>query len=308
MKKINWKDMSYGGQAVMDGVMIKSKNFISVSVRNEKDKIVNETYPFNNFLSKYKFWRIPFFRGNANMAEMLVVGMNSLTKSVNLHLEEEEEQLSPLHMFFTILASVGLALVLFKLLPLTAASFITNLFGLTSGILFNLIDAVVKVLILVIYILIISLFSDIKNLFMYHGAEHRSVHCWEKYKDFKNLTVANTQKFRSLHPRCGTSFLLFVIFISLIVYLLIPMQTYFWMNYLYRLLLLPVIIGLSYEFLKLTAKYEKSWIMKVLMQPGLLMQKLTTSDPTDAQAEVAIHSLKHAIKAQKKFEEKNVGK
>ncbi len=305
MKKTNWENMSYGGQAVMDGVMIKSKNFISVSVRNEKNKIVNETYTFNNFLTKHKFWKTPFIRGIANMAEMLSVGMNSLTKSVNMHLEEEEEKLSPLHMFFTILVSVGLALVLFKLLPLTAASFITKLFGLTSGILFNLIDAVVKVLILIIYILIISLFSDIRNLFMYHGAEHRSVHCWEKYKDFKKVTVANTQKFKSLHPRCGTSFLLFVVFVSLIVYLLIPMQTYFWMNYLYRLLLLPLIIGLSYEFLKLTAKYEHAFIMKILMQPGLLMQKLTTSNPTDAQVEVAIHSIKNAIKAQKKFEEKN---
>ncbi len=304
MKKTNWKNMPYGGQAVMDGVMIKSKNFISVSVRNEKNKIVNETYPFNNFMTKYKLWQSFFFRGIANMIEMLVVGMNALTKSINLHLEEEEEKLSPVHMFFTILVSVGLALVLFKLLPLTAANFITKLFSLTSGFLFNLIDAIVKLLILVLYILIISLFSDIKNLFMYHGAEHRSVHSWEKYKDFKKLTVANTQKFKSLHPRCGTSFLLFVIFVSLLVYLLIPMQTYFWLNYLYRLLLLPVIIGLSYEFLKLTAKYEKSFIMKILMQPGLLMQRLTTSNPSNEQVEVAIHSLKNAVKAQKKFEEK----
>ncbi len=303
-KKLDWETMSYGGQAVMDGVMIKSKNFISVSVRNENDKIVNETYAFNNFMTKHKFWQLYFFRGVANMAEMLAVGMNSLTKSINLHLEEEEEKLSPLHMFFTILVSVGLALVLFKLLPLTVANFITNLLGLTSGFLFNLIDAITKLLILVIYILIISLFSDIKNLFMYHGAEHRSVHSWEKYKDFKKLNVSNTQKFKSLHPRCGTSFLLFVIFISLLVYLLIPMQTYFWLNYLYRLLLLPVIIGVSYEFLKFTAKHENTWIMKLLIQPGLLMQKLTTSDPTDAQVEVAIDSLKHAIKAQKKFEEK----
>ncbi len=304
MAKLNWKNMSYGGQAVMDGVMIKSKDFISISVRDEKNKIVNETYKFNNFMTKHKFWKVFFFRGMANMIEMLSLGMTALTKSVNMHIEEEEETLSPWHLALTVIFSVGLALVLFKLLPLGVASFTTNLFGITSGFLFNLVDAIVKILILIIYILCISLLSDIRNLFMYHGAEHKAVHTWEKYKDFKKLTPKKTHEFKTLHPRCGTSFLLFVVFISLLVYLLIPMQTNFWMNYVYRLLLLPVIIGLSYEFLKLTAKYENSWIMRILMQPGLLMQKLTTSKPSDLQAEVALHSLKKAILAQKKFENK----
>ena len=304
-KKINWETMSYGGQAVMDGVMIKSKNFISVSVRNEKNKIVNETYKFNNFLSKYAFWKVPFFRGVANMAEMLVVGMTALTKSINMHLDEEEEKLSPLHMFFTILVSMGIALVFFKLLPWVSANFIKNLLNINSNFFTNCIDAFLKILILIIYILVISLFSDIKHLFMYHGAEHKSVHCWEKYKNFKNLNIINTQKFKTLHPRCGTSFLLFVVFTSLVVYLLIPIQFGLWQNFGIRLLLLPLIVGLSYEFLKITAKHEHTWIMRALMQPGLLMQKLTTSSPTDDQAEVAIHSLKHAINAQKKFEEKN---
>jgi uncharacterized protein YqhQ len=298
----NWKTMPYGGQAVMDGVMIKSKNFISISVRNEKDKIVNETYKFQNFMTKHKFWRLFFVRGIANMIEMLTVGMTSLSKSVNLHIEEEEESLSPLHLFFTILISIGMALVLFKLLPLTAASFATKLFGITSGFLFNLVDAVVKIVILILYILVISLMADIRILFRYHGAEHKVVHTWEKYKDFKKLIPKKTHEFKTLHPRCGTSFLLFVVFTSLIVYMLIPFQTNFWINYVYRLSLLPLIIGLSYEFLKLTAKYEKSFIMKLLMQPGLLMQRLTTSMPTDKQVEVALDSLKHAIKAQKKFE------
>lgn len=303
MKK-NWKDMPYGGQAVMDGVMIKSKDFISISVRDEKNNIVNETYKFGNFMTKHKFWRTFFFRGIANMIEMLSLGMTALTKSVNMHIEEEEETLSPWHLVFTLIISVVLALALFKLLPLTAASFATKLLGIQSGFLFNLIDAIVKIIILIVYILVISLFGDIRNLFMYHGAEHKAVHTWEKYKDFKKLTPKKTHEFKTLHPRCGTSFLLFVVFISLLVYLLIPMQTYFWMNYIYRLLLLPVIIGLSYEFLKLTAKYENSFIMKILMQPGLLMQKLTTSKPSDMQIEVALHSLKKAILAQKKFESK----
>lgn len=296
-------NMSYGGQAVMDGVMIKSKDFISLSVRNEKNVVNNDTYNFNNFLSKYKFWRFPFLRGIANMAEMLAVGMTALSKSVNMHLEEEEETLSPVHLFFTILVSIGFGLILFKLLPLGSAKFITDLFKIQSGFIFNLIDAIMKIAILIIYILIISLLSDIKNLFMYHGAEHKAVHCWEKYKNFKDLTVKNAQEFKTLHSRCGTSFMLFVVFISLLVYMLIPMQTYFWMNYLYRILLLPIIIGVSYEFLKITSKNEKSWILKLMMQPGLLMQKLTTSEPTNKQVSVAIHSLKHAILAQKKFEE-----
>jgi uncharacterized protein YqhQ len=303
--KLNWKNHPYGGQAVMDGVMIKSKNFISVSVRNEKGKIVNETTKFNDFLTRYKFWRLPFFRGIANMVEMLVVGMSALTKSVNLHIEEEEETLSPLNIFLTMLISVGLALILFKLLPLGVASFSKNFFGFESGFVFNLIDAIMKVLILIGYILLISLMPDIKNLFMYHGAEHKSVHAWEHYKNFKQLTVKNTQKFKTLHPRCGTSFLLFVVFASLIVYMLIPITFSFWMNYLFRILLLPFIIGLSYEFLKFSSKYEKSFIMKLLILPGLLMQKITTSEPTNKQVEVALNSLKQAIKTQKKFESKS---
>jgi len=305
MQKLNWKNTPYGGQAVLDGVMIKSPNFISISVRDEKDKIVNETYKFNNFLSKYKFWKIFFFRGIANMVEMLATGLTSLSKSVNMHIEMEEEKLSPWHLFFTIIVSIGLALLFFKLLPFGVATFAKKIFGITSGFLFNLIDAIVKVIILFVYLLVISLFGDIKTLFMYHGAEHKSVHVWDKFHDIKKLTLNNAKKFTTLHPRCGTSFLLFVVFVSLLVYLLIPMSAGFWTNYLFRILLLPVIIGLSYEFLKLTAKHQDSFIMKILMQPGLLMQKISTSEPTDKQLGVALHSLKSAINAQKKFEEKN---
>jgi len=127
---------------------------------------------------------------------------------------------------------------------------------------------------------------------------------FSKFHDIKKLTLKNAKKFSTLHPRCGTSFLLFVVFVSLLVYLLIPIGTSFWTNYLFRILLLPIIIGLSYEFLKVTAKHDKSFIMKILMQPGLLMQRISTSPPTDKQLEVALHSLKSAIKAQKNFEEK----
>ncbi len=305
MQKLNWKNTPYGGQAVLDGVMIKSPNFISISIRDEKNKIVNETYKFNNFLSKYKFWKCFFFRGIANMIEMLATGLTSISKSVNMHIEMEEEKLSPWHLVFTIIVSIGLALLFFKLLPFGAATFAKKIFGITSGFLFNLIDAIVKVIILFVYLLVISLFGDIKTLFMCHGAEHKAVHVWDKFHDIKKLTLKNAKKFTTLHPRCGTSFLLFVVFVSLLVYLLIPMSAGFWTNYLFRILLLPVIIGLSYEFLKLTAKHQDFFIMKILMQPGLLMQKISTSAPTDKQLEVALHSLKSAINAQKKFEEKN---
>ncbi len=303
-KSCSWKNASYGGQAVLDGVMMKSKDFISVSVRNENDEIVNETYKFNNFMSRHKFWRIPFIRGIANMAEMLATGMDALTRSVNMHIEEEEEKMSFWHMFFTIIVSVGIALALFKLLPLSVASLLTKWLNISSGFLFNLIDALFKIIILIAYILVISLMSDIKALFMYHGAEHKSVYCWEKFKDIKHLTVKNAKKFSTLHPRCGTSFLLFVVFFSLLIYMLIPFGTSFWVNYLYRLMLLPLIIAVSYEFLKLTAKNTDSFIMKILMQPGLLMQKLTTSEPTNPQLEVALDSLKHVIEKQKNYDER----
>jgi len=284
--------------------MDPGKFSITLTVRDENDKIVNETYKFNNFMSKHKFWRIPFIRGIGNMAEMLATGMDALTRSVNLHIEEKEEKMSFWHMFFTIVVSVGIALALFKLLPLGVASLITKWLKIESGFLFNLIDAVFKIIILIAYILVISLMSDIKNLFMYHGAEHKSVYCWEKFKDVKYLTVDKAKKFSTLHPRCGTSFLLFVVFFSLLVYMLIPFGTSFWTNYLYRILLLPVIIGISYEFLKLSAKKTDSFIMKILMQPGLLMQRLTTSEPTHAQLEVALDSLKHVIEKEEAFANK----
>ncbi len=292
--KVDWKNQPYGGQAVVDGVMIKSKNYVSISIRDDNKKIINQTNRFNNFLSKYKISKVFFIRGIVNMIEMLVTGLNALTTSINLHSDSNEEELSILSITITIMFSIIMALALFKLLPLTITTLIKNKLRINSNILFNIIDGITKVIILIAYIKIIALFKDMKTLFQYHGAEHKAVHCWENYKDIKKLTYKHAKKFTTLHPRCGTSFILFVIILSILIYMLIPYNANFWMKYLYRILLLPVIIGVSYEILKLSSK-TNNIILKIISQPGLLMQKITTTEPSKEQLEVALDSIKKAI-------------
>ncbi len=288
-------ELRIGGQAVMNGVMMRSKNYIATSVRKKDGRIKTKTRKFVSITDKHKILGAPFIRGIFMLFELMIQGMKELTWSSNESTDDEDEKLSKKEIVFTIILSIIFALALFKLLPWFLANTISRFFIATSASL-NVLDALLKVLILAAYVYLISLMPDIKNLFRYHGAEHKAVSC---YESGKKLTPKNADKFSVIHPRCGTTFIIIVFFISIFFYMLIPTMD-FWKNYLFRVLLLPVIAGFSYEIIRLGGKYYyKNAFVRIIMWPGLQFQRLTTRQPDLRQLEVSIKSLNAAIKKEK---------
>ena len=298
--------INVGGQAVIEGVMIRGQTHYSVAVRKGK-QIVSKISSIKK--KKYSFLKWPFIRGFVNLAEMLSIGIKSLMWSAH-QASPEEEKIGKKEFMFTILVSVGFAIIFFIALPY----FLTSLAGLTEEkkpILFNLVDGFIRILIFLIYLFLISLIKDIKILFQYHGAEHKAIHCYEKGK---KLNVANIKKFTTLHPRCGTSFLLIVFAVSIFVFSFLPSLVLFFYKdfsnlvlilrkvilFLLRILLIPVIAGISYEILKLSDKKQDNLLFKIISMPGLLLQKITTKEPTAKQIEVAQYSLKKLLTIENK--------
>ena len=219
------------------------------------------------------------------------MGFKALTWSADQQLGKEEK-LKKSELAFSMIISVVFGVLLFIVLPL----YVTRLVHQDTGFIFNVIDGIMRVLVFLIYIIIISSFKDVKRLFQYHGAEHMSIHCYEADK---KLTVDNVKKFPTLHPRCGTSFIIIVLIISIVFFSLVTSSNFF-IKFLSRIILLPVIVGLSYELLKFSAKYEDNFFMKFITKPGLWLQKITTKKPDDKMIEVALASLKNAIRLEKK--------
>ena len=276
------KTMRVGGQAVIEGVMMKAGSNIAVAVRTPSGEIKVKKEKL-----RWKESKIPFLRGVVNLFIMLYTGMKTLSFSADVASGGEGEVKSSSLIISGVLALV-FGLILFKFLPLGAASLIDNKFGLSS-VWFNVVDGFIRFGIILIYIVLISQMKDVRRVFQYHGAEHKTVNCFEAGKE---LTVKNVQSFSTVHKRCGTTFVFLVVLISLFVFMLIPKSLGFtWLLGL-RILLLPVIASISYEVLMLGAKVE---LLKPLILPGLLVQKLTTQEPDDKQVEVAIASLKAAL-------------
>jgi len=299
------KEMSVGGQAVIEGVMMRSPNYLSTSVR-KKGKIISRT---KKIKKRNRFLKLPVIRGIVNFLDMLVMGIKELTWSANQQTDEKDEKLTKKEIIATIAFSLTLVLVIFVALPY----FLTHLAGFaeeTQPIIFNLVDGAIKIGLFLIYLYAISFMKDIKTLFKYHGAEHKVVHCYEEKKP---LTVENAKKFSTKHPRCGTSFIFIVFIISILLFSLIPVI----LNsinpnfgslallqrkailFMIRVLVIPIIAGLSYELLKLSAKHKNNKLIKMATLPGLWLQKITTKEPTDKQIEIAIASLKNVLKREK---------
>jgi len=306
------KELMIGGQAVIEGVLMRSKEEYAVAVRTPDKKIIVKKEIFLSATSKNKFLGLPLVRGMIVLFETLVLGIKALNYSADqaqLGLEddssskkrtgkEKPEQkksdnnvISASQLFVVMLLSLAFTIVLFKLLPLMAATMINRLIG-GNNVVFNLIDGIFKLVIFIGYLLIISLMSDVRRLFQYHGAEHKTVSCYEKKKP---LTVANVRKESRVHPRCGTSFIILVLVLSIIFYLVIPMQTGFWLKLMIRIAFLPIIAGISYELIKFTGKHHDAVFNKILIWPSLFVQKLTTREPDDDQIEVAIKALKGVV-------------
>ncbi|MEK6937373.1 MAG: DUF1385 domain-containing protein [Nanoarchaeota archaeon] len=272
-----------GGQALIEGVLMRNKNKIGISVRKSNGRIKTEKQNFDLF-DKYR--KIPFLRGIFVLIETLYLGTKALIYSAN-EATDEGEEVSKREIFFSIFFSVIFALGFFVLLPL----YLTKIF-VSGGILFNIVDGLLRVLVFVLYVIGISFMKDIKRVFQYHGAEHMAVHCYEHEK---KLTVKNCRNYSTIHVRCGTNFLFIVLILSIIVFSFITSDN-FVVKILSRIILIPVIASLSYEFLKLSAKFENFFLIKILTKPGLLLQKITTRKPDDKQIEVAISALKLVLK------------
>ncbi|HIG96125.1 TPA: DUF1385 domain-containing protein [Candidatus Woesearchaeota archaeon] len=295
--------LSAGGQAVIEGVMIRSKKHLAIAVRKPNGKIAVQKETLSSLLERHSWLNILFLRGIIYLFEMLIVGFRALNYSANEALDDgtedeggKKEELSTFDLVITFVLALGFAIVLFKFLPLLIAQFIGSKspFVKEHYWLFNLIDGLVRILIFVIYLKILSFIADIRRLFQYHGAEHQAVHCYEARLP---LTVKNVQKFSPEHPRCGTSFILIVLILSVFVYTFIPSTFGFWSKLGLRLLLLPVIAGISYELLKVVGKYHsKNRFFRMLVWPGMLTQKITTRKPTNDMVEVAIASLKTVLR------------
>ncbi len=274
--------MPVGGQAIIEGVMMQNGDRVVIAVRNPQGEIVVEELPGAGQFGRWG--RIPFIRGPLKLWEMLSLGMRALSRSAEIAYGESQGKGE---MAFSIILAVLLVIGGFVVLPL----FLAGLLPTGNGILFNLVEGAIRVVLFLLYIWGISFFRDIRRLFQYHGAEHKSVHAYESGRGF---SLEAARRASPLHPRCGTTFLLLSAVLAILVFSLIVSPS-FWVKLVGRLLLLPVVVSVSYEVLRLGGRYPRSPLVKLLIWPGLLLQKLTTREPEDDQLEVALTALRHAV-------------
>ncbi len=293
------KRIYIGGQAVIEGVMMKNQDQYAIAVRKPDQTIDVKVESYVAMGDRSPFFRIPIIRGIVNFIESMVIGVKTLTYSSSFYEEEEEKNGSPagnaakkggesILMFGTVLVSIILAIGLFILLPAWLAEFIRK--GIDNNIIVALLEGVIRLGIFLIYVLGISLMNDMKRVFMYHGAEHKTINCLEAGEP---LTPENVMKYSRFHKRCGTSFLFIVMIISILFFMVINVDQAV-LRIVLRLLLVPVIAGVSYEFIRLAGRND-SWIMKVLSAPGLWVQRLTTREPDEDMVEVAIASVEAVL-------------
>jgi uncharacterized protein YqhQ len=295
MEKIN-----VGGQAVIEGVMMRAPRSIAIAVRRPNGEIVVKRELVTPLSERYPIVKLPILRGAVALFQSLVTGIKALNFSANEAMVEEEQkgdegnkELSSWAMAGTMVVAFGFGIGLFFVLPLYATKILTQLAIISdNNIVFNLIDGLIRVVVFLLYIGIISRMKDIQRVFQYHGAEHKSIFAFEAGE---KMTVENVRRYSRLHPRCGTSFLLIVMLVSIAVFSLIPKLWPFYLKAGSRVVLLPLIAGISYEFLKWSAKNEANPLVRLIITPGLALQRLTTGEPDDAQLEVAIRSLDEAL-------------
>ena len=295
-----------GGQAVIEGVLMRSPRAFAVAVRKPNGDISIKATDWTPLGERFKPFAWPFLRGIALLLETLAEGMKALHYSAQeAGVEEDEEPISSKALTITMITSLVLAFVLFKATPHIAAAYINSWLGLpddVSSVAFHVTDGIIKMGMFVGYILLISQMNDIRRVFQYHGAEHKSIHAFEHGMP---LDVANTRGFSRLHPRCGTTFLVFVILISLVVFaavfpfLPVPTESSKVVQVLVTLamkipLLFPI-AGISYEILRWTGKLAKNPKIAPILAPGLVMQRLTTNEPADDQLEVGLTALRAAL-------------
>ena len=307
------KSSGIGGQAVMEGIMMRNGSEYSVAVRKENGEIEVKKETYKGVGSKCKLFRLPFIRGIFSFVDSLVLGMKSLNYSASLFMEDGEEEepgrfekwlqkkfgdkAEKVIMDLTMVISIILAMGIFMVFPTWVSTLMKPLLG--NGIWMALFEGVLRIAIFIAYVGLISLMPDIKRTYMYHGAEHKCINCIEHGMP---LTVENVMKSSKEHKRCGTSFLLIVMVISILFFLVIRPEI-LWLRLVSRILLIPVIAGVSFEFLRLAGNSDNP-VVNLLSKPGLMLQGLTTKEPDEKMAEVAICAVE-AVFDWKAYEEAN---
>ena len=284
-KKIT--DLAVGGQAVIEGVMMRDAAKTATAVRLPNGEIEVETHPVTSIRERYPVLNLPLIRGSVIMVESLVIGMRALSFSAQAA-GEEDEQMTKKEIAMTILFALVLASVLFIVIP-TGAAHLAAAYT-DDPVVFNLIEGGIRLLVFLLYIWGISFMGGIRRVFQYHGAEHKTIHCYEAGEA---LTVENVQKFPRLHPRCGTNFLLIVMVVAIVFHVFFGWPD-LWLRILSRLAVLPVVAGVSYEIIRFAGRSENH-IVRIMITPGLWLQYLTTRPPADEMVEVAIESLKAVL-------------
>jgi uncharacterized protein YqhQ len=303
------KPLSIGGQAVIEGVMMRSPRFVTVAVRKKDGSIKVKEQKFISFTKRSKILGFPLVRGITNLVEMMVIGMQAINFSADEYAKDFDEEkptdkketsgTSDIPMFIlSLFISLAFALFLFKFVPLAITEWLRTIYPAIANnyVLFNLIDGSIRITIFIAYISTLLLFKSFRRIFEYHGAEHMSVHNFERGTP---LIVANAKLESKEHPRCGTSFLILIFVVSILLYSLLPRNPVFWLNLIQRIAFLPIIVAVGYEVLKWSAKHENNVLVKVLIAPGIWSQKITTQKPDDKQIEVAIAALARAVELER---------
>jgi uncharacterized protein YqhQ len=291
-------DMLIGGQAVIEGVMMRSLTGYSVAVRQPDGGVAIKQDKLVSIAKKYPFLKFPVLRGSVVLIQSLILGMRALNYSANVAVPAQEggEQQKEMSNW-AVAGSMGFALVLgvglFIIAPLGLTNLIRHYLAPNMGnIAYNAIDGVIRAIFFFVYIISISFMNEIRRVFQYHGAEHKTVYTFEANEE---LTVENARSKSTLHPRCGTSFLMFVMAISILVFSLVPSTMPFAVKFAARVVLIPLIAGLAYEVIRFSARHLESAACRMLIQPGLWLQRITTKEPDDSQLEIAIVALKTAL-------------
>jgi uncharacterized protein YqhQ len=280
----------YGGQAVIEGVMMRGRDSLAVVVRRPDGGLAIISQPLPS-LYKGRLRELPFVRGIIILIETLVLGIQTLLHSAQIA-ASEEKTISPAMLWGTAALGIGFGVALFFVLPLLITRYLIDPY-ITSALLSNIVEGALRIGIFIAYLRIIALMPDIKRLFAYHGAEHKAVNA---YENGMPLELGSVRGCPTAHTRCGTSFLLAVLVIAIIVFALLGRPPLLW-SVLSRILLIPVIAALGYEFVRFSAAHHDNPIMRALIVPGLWLQSLTTREPDDAQLEAAIAALKTVVEA-----------
>jgi len=296
------EEILVGGQAVLEGVMMRSPHAWGIAVRKQNGDVISHCEPLDRLSDKHKWMKWPVVRGVITLGQAMALGFKALRYSANVALDEmpiNEEgktvQISGWMIAVNAILSVAFFIFMYKFLPLLAATELKRVvpaFG--NLILFNLVDGAIRIALFLLFIWGVSLFADIRRVYQYHGAEHKTVFAFENHDP---LQPAAVQKYSTFHPRCGTSFLMTVMLISILVYCAFPVTT-FWAKFAIRIVLLPFIAGLSYEIIRFAAKHRGS-LFAMMTAPGLWLQRITTKNPSDDQVECAIDALNQAMELEK---------